>query len=218
LRYRMKNPIEMARMMSVEDVDIARCYSLDMAAARQFRVFLMPDGLHSSHARCVLMERSGSQGRTWLVWAAIAALLPIAAAKTARAQEPDNPLHTATRLELDVVKAVLVQEKAWNTGDLEGYEKGYKDSPDTIFIGKQVSRGFAQMVDDYKHNYPTRASMGTLGFSELEVHPLSETFAVCLGKYHVDRSKKEGGPTDGLFSLVLEKTDKGWKIVLDHTT
>ena len=37
-------------------------------------------------------------------------------------------------------------------------------------------------------------------------------------KYHLDRSKKEGGPADGMFSLVLEKTDQGWKIVLDHTT
>jgi ketosteroid isomerase-like protein len=50
------------------------------------------------------------------------------------------------------------------------------------------------------------------------VHPLSDTFAVCLGKYHLDRSKREGGPADGMFSLVLEKTDQGWKIVVDHTT
>jgi ketosteroid isomerase-like protein len=110
------------------------------------------------------------------------------------------------------------QEKAWNAGDLEGYLKGYKDSPDTLFIGRQVSKGYAQILDDYRHNYSTRASMGTLTFSELEVHPLSDTFSVCLGKYHLDRSKKEGGPADGMFSLVLEKTGDGWKIVLDHTT
>jgi len=139
-------------------------------------------------------------------------------AAPAHAQDQPNPLHTATRAELDVVKVVLAQEKAWNDGDLEGYAKGYKDSPDTLFIGKQISRGYAQMLEDYKHNYPTKASMGTLGFSELEVHSLSDTFAICLGKYHLDRSKKEGGPADGLFSLVLEKTDQGWKIVLDHTT
>ena len=60
--------------------------------------------------------------------------------------------------------------------------------------------------------------MGTLTFSELEVHALSDDFAICLGKYHLDRSKKDGGSADGLFSLVLEKTDDGWKIVLDHTT
>jgi ketosteroid isomerase-like protein len=149
---------------------------------------------------------------------ALAFALLLAPAALAPAQDAPNPLHTATRAELDVVKVVLAQEKAWNEGDLDGYAKGYKDSPDTLFIGKQISRGYAQMLEDYKHNYPTKASMGTLGFSELEVHSLSDTFAVCLGKYHLDRPKKEGGPADGLFSLVLEKTDQGWKIVLDHTT
>jgi ketosteroid isomerase-like protein len=137
----------------------------------------------------------------------------------ARAQATvDDPLHMATRQELDVIKVVLAQEKAWNAADLDGYMKGYKDSPQTLFIGKQVSKGYAEIVAEYKHDYPNASSMGTLAFSELEVHPLSDTFAVCLGKYHLDRSKKEGGPADGMFSLVFEKTDQGWKIVVDHTT
>jgi ketosteroid isomerase-like protein len=130
----------------------------------------------------------------------------------------DNPLHTATRQELDVVKVLLAQEKAWNAGNLDEFAKGYKNSPDTLFIGHQISKGYAQMLNDYHHNYPTAASMGTLAFSELEVHPLSDTFAVCIGKYHLERSKKEGGAADGLFSLIFEKTDQGWKIVVDHTT
>jgi ketosteroid isomerase-like protein len=132
--------------------------------------------------------------------------------------EPGNPLHTATQLELDIVKAVLAEEKAWNKGDLAGFESGYKNSPSTIFMGAQISRGYAQIVEDYKRNYPNQAAMGTLEFSELEAFSLSDSFAVCIGKYHLDRSKKQGGPADGSFSLVLEKTPDGWKIVLDHTT
>ena len=165
-----------------------------------------------------------------LAAAMLGSVLLLAAGTSARAQDanpdqaapatPDqaNPLHTASRVELDIVKVVLAQEKAWNAGDIDGYAKGYKDSPDTLFIGKQISKGYSQMLEDYKRNYPTRQSMGTLSFSELEVHALSDTFAVCLGKYHLERSKKDGGPADGVFSLVLEKTDQGWKIVLDHTT
>jgi ketosteroid isomerase-like protein len=149
---------------------------------------------------------------------ALGFVLLLTASHSTRAQTPDNPLHTATRQELDVVKAVLAEEKAWNNGDLDTYAKGYKDSPDTIFIAKEISRGYTEIMQDYKHNYPTMASMGTLGFSEVEVHPINDTFAICIGKYHLDRIKKEGGPADGIFSLVLEKTDKGWKIVLDHTT
>jgi ketosteroid isomerase-like protein len=145
--------------------------------------------------------------------------LAVSGGQNAAAQATvDDPLHTASRQELDVIKVILAQEKAWNAGDLVGYAKGYKDSPATLFIGRQVSRGYAEIVAEYKHDYPTAASMGTLGYSELEVHSLSETFAVCIGKYHLDRSKKEGGPADGMFSLVFEKTEQGWKIVVDHTT
>jgi ketosteroid isomerase-like protein len=152
----------------------------------------------------------------------LALMFAIAPAMSVRAQNntdnPDNPLHTASRTELDIIKVILAQEKAWNRGDLDEYAKGYKDSPQTLIIGHSVTKGYAQLLNDYRHNYPTAASMGNLGFSELEVTPLSDTFAVCVGKYHLDRSKKEGGPADGMFSLIFEKTDQGWKIVVDHTT
>jgi len=132
--------------------------------------------------------------------------------------DQDNPLHTASRTELDVVKVVLTQENTWNAGDVEDYVMGYKNSPDTLFIDKQVTKGYRQILEDYKHNYLSRSSMGTLTYSELEVHILTDTVAICTGKYHLDRGKKDGGPADGLFSLVLQKTPAGWKIVLDHTT
>lgn len=129
-----------------------------------------------------------------------------------------TPLKTASQQELDVIKVLLKQEAAWNRADIDAFAEGYKNSPDTLFINSQVQRGYQGMLDAYHHNYPTRDAMGTLTFSELEVHPLDERFAVCIGKYHLDRNKKSGGNADGIFSLVFEKTDKGWKIVVDHTT
>ena len=132
--------------------------------------------------------------------------------------KPPDQLRTLSRDELDVIKVLTSQEKAWNRGDLEAFASGYKDSPDLIFIGHQVSRGFGQMVLDYKRNYPNKEAMGTLSFSEIEPRLLDEHFAVVIGHYRVDRSKKAGGAAEGLFSLVFEKTEKGWKIILDHTT
>ena len=132
------------------------------------------------------------------------------------AQDPQ--LHTASPTELACIKVLLAQESAWNKGDIDGFVQGYKDSPDTLFISHGIDRGFAEMVQRYHHEYPTRAAMGTLSFSELEVHPLTEELAVVIGKYHLDRSKKEGGNADGLFSLIFQNTDKGWKIIVDHTT
>ncbi len=143
--------------------------------------------------------------------------LPIAA----RAQGPDkapDQLHTLSREELDIVKVLTQQERAWNRGDIDAFASGYKNSPDTLFIGHQVSRGYDDMLFDYKHNYPNKEAMGTLTFSDLEPKILDEKFAVVIGKYHLDRGKKVGGPADGIFSLIFEHTPKGWKIVVDHTT
>lgn len=131
---------------------------------------------------------------------------------------PDNPLHTASRDELDIVKVLIGQEHAWNAGDIEGFMKGFKESPDTLFIGREVEKGYRQIFEDYRRDYATRTSMGTLTYAELEVTPLGDTYAICTGRYHVDRGRKDGGPAEGLFSIVFEKTDQGWKIVLDHTT
>jgi ketosteroid isomerase-like protein len=146
-----------------------------------------------------------------------AVFLVLLAPVTLPAQNAD-PLHTASRQELDVIKVLLAQEAAWNRGDLTAFASGYKDSPDTLFISHQISRGYAGLLDQYKRDYATRGAMGTLSFTDLEVHPLDENFAVCIGRYHLERGKKDGGNAGGIFSLVLEKTTDGWKIIVDHTT
>lgn len=127
-------------------------------------------------------------------------------------------LKVASPQELGVIKVLLAQERSWNDGNIDAFASAYKDSPDTLFIGSHISRGFGEMLNEYKKNYPSKETMGTLGFSELEVHPLDEKFVVVLGHYHLDRSKKAGGPASGIFSLVFENTAVGWKIVVDHTT
>lgn len=150
--------------------------------------------------------------RSYVLAASLALSL---AAFTARAQQQ---LGTVPQQHLDVIKVLTAQETAWNNGDLAAFAQAYKDSPDTLFVTSMVNRGFAGMLESYKREYPTRAAMGTLAYSELEVHPLDERFAVVIGRYRLERGKKDGGNATGLFSLVLEKTDKGWKIIVDHTT
>ena len=56
----------------------------------------------------------------------------------------------------------------WNRGDLDAFATCYKNSPDILFIGHTISRGYAQMLASYKTGYPTREKMGTLSFSRLE--------------------------------------------------
>jgi len=147
------------------------------------------------------------------------ALTPMVHAQTA----PPEPaardqLRTLSRDELDIVKVLTRQEDAWNKGDIDAFATGYKNSPDILFVGHQISRGYADMLANYKKSYPNKDAMGTLSFSDLEPHTLDDRFAVLLGHFKLERSKKAGGNAEGNFSLVLEKTSDGWKIVVDHTT
>jgi ketosteroid isomerase-like protein len=120
--------------------------------------------------------------------------------------------------ELDVVKVLLAQERAWNAGNLRGFLETYKSSPDIVIISNGIARGFETLYATYLKNYPDRASMGTLSFEDLEPHLLDDHFATATGKFRLERAKNKGGNVTGIFSLVLEKTADGWKVILDHTT
>jgi ketosteroid isomerase-like protein len=121
--------------------------------------------------------------------------------------------------EANAIRAVLDKQVVdWNRGDLETFATGYKNSPDILFIGSKISRGYAQMLDTYRKGYSTKEKMGTLDFSELEVQPLDDRFATVTGHFHLERTAAGGGNADGHFLLVFEKTPAGWKIVRDDTT
>ncbi len=63
------------------------------------------------------------------------------------------------------IRAVLDKQVAdWNRGDLEAFATGYKNSPDILFIGSNISRGYDQMLNTYRKNYSTKEKMGTLSF------------------------------------------------------
>lgn len=131
---------------------------------------------------------------------------------------PADQLRTMPEGELGMVKTLMVQERAWNNGDIAAFVAGYKNSPDTIFMGQTVTRGYETILEHYHQSYPDASAMGRLSFSHLEPHLLDENHGTLVGSYRLERSKKAGGDVEGLFSLVMEKTADGWKIILDHTT
>lgn len=134
------------------------------------------------------------------------------------AQKGSASLSVLPQGELEIVKVLVAQERAWNDGDLNGFLTGYKHSPQTTFVSGSVQHGSEEMAAHYRSTYPTRDSMGTLSFSDLEPRLLDEHYAILTGKYHLERNKKAGGNAQGIFSLVFENTPDGWKIILDHTS
>src|SRR5258708_32810652 len=114
------------------------------------------------------------------------------------------------------IRAVLDKQVVdWNRGDLEAFATGYKNSPDILFMGSKISRGYDQMLDTYRNGYSTKEKMGTLSFTALEVQPLDEHFATVTGNFHLERTAAGGGNADGYFLLVLENMPHGCKSVRD---
>jgi ketosteroid isomerase-like protein len=115
------------------------------------------------------------------------------------------------------ITAVLTaQQSAWNRGDVDSFIVGYWESPELTFSGSGgVARGFEGVRARYKKNYPDKAAMGELAFSDLEFHFLGPDAALVLGKWHL---KRENGDVGGVFSLVWQRFSDGWKIIHDHTS
>ncbi len=118
--------------------------------------------------------------------------------------------------EAAIRKVMDDQATAWNLGDIETFMTGYWNSDKLVFVsGDGVTRGWQQTLDRYKKTYDSRAKMGTLTFSDLEITVLSKDAAVVLGSWALAR---ENDNPHGKFSLIFRKFKDGWRIVMDHTS
>jgi uncharacterized protein (TIGR02246 family) len=129
-----------------------------------------------------------------------------------------SPSHRTESSEKAIRAVLNAQVVAWNAGDIDGFMKGYEDSPQTTFIGHTVRHGYAEILANYKNKYSDKARMGTLTFTDIDIRMLSTANAVVTGKYKLDFPDTGAQEQEGIFSLVLANTAQGWKIVLDHTS
>ena len=115
-----------------------------------------------------------------------------------------------------IENAMHEQELAWNKGNIDGFMAYYWNSDSLRFIGKKgITYGWKNTLENYKKNYPDKATMGTLSFSIISVEVLSDSSCYVIGKWHLDRAKDEVG---GHYTLLWKKIDGKWLIVADHTS
>jgi len=108
------------------------------------------------------------------------------------------------------------QVEAWNNGRLDDYLSAYAKSDSTRFAaGRVVTIGFESIRQRMKASYPDASSMGTLRFIDVDTDVLTEDKAVGFGKW---MRYREADRPWGLFTLLVVKTEEGWKILHDHTS
>jgi uncharacterized protein (TIGR02246 family) len=134
-----------------------------------------------------------------LVWALVAPALVLAADDAA------------------AIRSVLDKQVAyWNRGDIPAFVQTYAEQ--CTFVGKTVVEGRAGVEARYRRNYPTAAAMGHLTFTDLKIKKVDSRVALVTGAFHLQRDSAAGGDVGGVFSLVLERQGRIWRIVLDHTS
>lgn len=116
----------------------------------------------------------------------------------------------------EVLTEIKRCEDGWNKGDLEDYMQSYLQSDSLRFSGNNSYRfGWNAVLNNYKRGYPDNEAMGNLTFTELDVTPISPDAALVFGRFNTARTSDT---LTGLFTLLLRKTDEGWRIVHDHSS
>lgn len=119
--------------------------------------------------------------------------------------------------EINNIKKILSsQQECWNNGDIDGFMQGYWNSEKLVFtsLNHKPAYGWKNTLERYKNSYPTRSSMGELGFEILDLQLISEKNASLKGKWKLIR---ENNQPNGLFWLDIEKFDNNWLITKDST-
>ena len=116
-----------------------------------------------------------------------------------------------------ILKILDRQTKAWNDGDVSNFMKGYWESDSLMYIGKSgVTYGYHKTLENYKKNYPNKATMGTLAFDIIKVNFIASDACFVVGKWHLTRPEK--GDIGGHYTLLWKKINGEWVIIADHSS
>jgi len=161
---------------------------------------------------CFLGDNSMKVKTLWAVLCGIAVALLF----VPRELNPSQTTNTEDASRAAILAVLSAQQEAWNRGDIEGFMKGYWNSPQVTFAGSNgITRGWVAVLARYRMRYPDTQAMGHADFSELEVYPIGKDAALVLGRWHLKRASNDVG---GVFTLVFQRFPEGWRIIHDHTS
>ena len=143
------------------------------------------------------------------------AALAVGACAGPRAPAPSSSVAASIVAELQASAA------AFNRGDLDGFLAPYLDSPETTFMtGPGVIRGLPTIRERYRAGYWKAGAQPPqlLRFEQLTVRSLDRDYALVTGRFLLTDRANGSPAASGNFTLVYRRTDRGWKIIHDHSS
>jgi SnoaL-like domain len=86
---------------------------------------------------------------------------------------------------------------------------------DCLSFRRHNQTRLANRAQSLQEKYSSRAKMGRLMFSDLEITLLSSDWAEAYGRWKLKRANDQ---PHGRFTLILKRLPEGWRIVHDHTS
>jgi hypothetical protein len=106
--------------------------------------------------------------------------------------------------------------EAWNGGDLEGFIGWYKRGPETTFLGSSgLTHGWEAIRDRYADRFGPGAARDSLRFENLETRPLAAGLGLATARYVL--FQEDSVTATGVFTIVVEQTPDGWRIIHDQS-
>lgn len=86
----------------------------------------------------------------------------------------------------------------------------YEDAPDTVYLSStRLVSGYQAIRAMYAERFGQ--TMGSLKFKVLQLKPIENSHVLAVGSFWLDDQH-------GNWSLLLRKTEQGWRISADHTS
>ncbi|HEU0051929.1 MAG TPA: DUF4440 domain-containing protein, partial [Longimicrobium sp.] len=137
----------------------------------------------------------------------------------ARAGSAADPSPGAsTSMQNEITALMQASADGWNRGSLDEFMVPYLDSPTITYItGPGVARGKTAIRDFYAGSWFRGGQpAGRLSYRDIEARPLGRDFALVVGGWTVTRA--DGREQKGIFSLTMQRTPEGWRIIHDHSS
>lgn len=117
--------------------------------------------------------------------------------------------------EREILDLMRLEEKFWNSGDIQGYVDLYAPEDSTrMILPKGATYGRDSILAFYKKYWP-KERMGTLKLDGESLERLSKEYYYVSGYFHV--SYPGGKTINGRFSGLMKKIKDKWYIYTDHS-